>query len=114
MKLRDVSLKEWIKALRSGEYEQTRYTLSGVEKNSYCCLGVYGHLCGITKNEMGSIGLLNDFNSTFGTDIQLPTKYEEGDLATWNDGEDGFVKHTFDEIADILEGNMKPKKKRIS
>jgi hypothetical protein len=37
---------EWVKALRSGEYEQCRGTISkqGCDGPMYCCLGVLAHL----------------------------------------------------------------------
>lgn len=41
--------KRWIKALRSGEYEQGKGRLKD-EEGKYCCLGV---LCDITKKETG-------------------------------------------------------------
>ena len=36
---------EWINALRSGKYEQTKKMLQ--DENGFCCLGVF---CAITKN----------------------------------------------------------------
>jgi hypothetical protein len=41
-------VKQWIEALRSGNYQQTQYKLRerGLNSDSYCCLGV---LCEIAK-----------------------------------------------------------------
>jgi len=41
------SKKKWLKALRSGKYEQTTYRLCEVEDGhfSYCCLGVLAEEC---------------------------------------------------------------------
>jgi hypothetical protein len=37
---------EWVKALESGEYKQTRAYLHIVTNNSYCCLGVLSKVQG--------------------------------------------------------------------
>jgi len=41
-------IKEWIEALRSGEYTQGKKALRNI-KNEFCCLGV---LCDITKEKL--------------------------------------------------------------
>jgi len=41
-------IKEWVKALRSGEYTQGKRALRDTE-NKFCCLGV---LCDITKEKL--------------------------------------------------------------
>jgi len=41
-------IKEWVKALRSGEYTQGEKALRDTE-NNFCCLGV---LCDITKEKL--------------------------------------------------------------
>ena len=48
-KLNDVA-KRWVKALRSGDYEQGAESLANVEENgiTYCCLGV---LCELAVKE---------------------------------------------------------------
>ena len=60
---------KWIKALRSGEYEQNT---SGYLKNDvgYCCLGVLGELCGVNLNSFGQTGWLKDSIS-----CKTPTKF---------------------------------------
>ncbi len=40
--------KKWIKALRSGEFKQTKGTLN--DENGYCCLGV---ACSVYEKETG-------------------------------------------------------------
>ena len=40
--------EKWVKALRSGEYDQTRRALH--DKNGFCCLGV---LCDLHSKESG-------------------------------------------------------------
>lgn len=44
--------KEWIKALTSGEYTQTRETLVADNNKSMCCLGVLCHIQGFTVKAM--------------------------------------------------------------
>lgn len=41
---------KWITALRSGEYKQATGILYDRTKDSYCCLGVLGKICGYTEN----------------------------------------------------------------
>lgn len=41
--LKEEVKKEWVEALRSGEYKQTQYYLKDTE--GYCCLGVLTDLC---------------------------------------------------------------------
>jgi len=45
-KLPKVFKRKWLKALRSGEYEQGKSVLRN-SKNEYCCLGVAAHICGV-------------------------------------------------------------------
>lgn len=53
---------KWLKALRSGEYDQAESTLyNGV--NGYCCLGVGAVVCGMLKNEIRNYGYI-DINSS--------------------------------------------------
>lgn len=41
---------KWVKALRSGKFEQTDGTLK--DKDGYCCLGVACHLLGIADRAL--------------------------------------------------------------
>lgn len=41
-------IQKWVKALRSGAYQQGRNRLHSVQGDTYCCLGV---LCAIAANE---------------------------------------------------------------
>lgn len=43
MKLTKKQKAKWLKALRSGEYSQTRETLYDPETKGFCCLGVLQH-----------------------------------------------------------------------
>lgn len=46
----------WVKALRSGEYEQGRHRLYNANDNNFCCLGVAGSLCGMSLQELAYAG----------------------------------------------------------
>jgi hypothetical protein len=43
--------KEWVKALRSGKYEQTKYVLFEADRNAFCCLGVACDISGLPPEE---------------------------------------------------------------
>lgn len=42
--------QKWVKALVSGKYRQGRLYL--YDRNTYCCLGVLGAVCGISNDAM--------------------------------------------------------------
>ncbi|MNJ94829.1 hypothetical protein D3C87_125320 [compost metagenome] len=100
-------IRKWVKALRSGEYEQAKWFLQN--KNGYCCLGV---ACKIfvpaKKQELDSRGALYGANPNEQSASPRWLKFINGDfysmtnvhLSTMNDDDRGF---TFDEIADCLE-----------
>lgn len=84
----DAKLKaDWVKALRSGEYQQTTANL--VTDDGFCCLGVLNVVLGATQNYC--------FDSKCGLDVGA-----EGALICLND-DDG---KTFAEIADYIEANL--------
>lgn len=49
---------EWLKALRSGEYEQGSYLLYNTDTNTYCCLGVLGKICGYSNEVLANQTIL--------------------------------------------------------
>jgi hypothetical protein len=53
--------EEWIEALESGKYEQTTETLHYI--NGYCCLGLAGHLCGISDDIMDGLSFVTNNDS---------------------------------------------------
>lgn len=111
--------REWIKALRSGKYKQTRGTLHSTKRNrdSFCCLGVLCDLAlkkGVLKptdivvsyNEyhyLGRNGVLpkavQDWAGLQTEDGEYKGKKGSRDLTTDND----TAKRNFSKIADILE-----------
>lgn len=103
----------WIKALRSGEYKQTRKTLQ--DEYGYCCLGV---LCKISRQplDLKIAGLLNggDLNSqpcveNWALGIHTWSVLKQINVASLNDsGNPGMAYNdlepfTFDEIADVIQ-----------
>lgn len=105
---------KWVAALRSGEYKQGVSYLWNEEKDSFCCLGVAGVLCGIPKNVMKyrpwfhhlPLGIPIEsvpplLRPGLSTSNGIPEK-----LAEMNDGRMGERWHSFSEIADYIEANL--------
>lgn len=74
--------KEWIKALRSGKYEQCTGQLRDVD--TYCCLGV---LCEIALKK----GLIKGYNSR---SLDLPEEVRESVGLTTTDGQYNDTENT--------------------
>ncbi len=104
----------WIKALKSGEYEQGQRALRPDGMNEFCCLGV---LCDVLRNKNPTRFWWSDGNSTFfdnqenqsyDGDICGPLSGElklnvySRDLVRMNDEEN----KSFNEIADWIEKNI--------
>ncbi len=99
--------KKWIDALRSGQYRQTRDKLKS-RNGGFCCLGV---LCDIQdatwRWKEGDLYFV-------GQEAFLPPEKYRHDLsheticnlAYRNDGEEGYHKHSFSEIANYIEDNL--------
>ena len=101
---------EWITALRSGDYKQSRFALK--QGDEFCCLGV---LCDIVKSKVNGswIGLIHSDRDAFcinghaGPVSTLPLEVrnltglmglEENTLVGKND-----AGETFERIADYIE-----------
>lgn len=107
-----VKFKEkWLKALRSGEYEQGRQTLLNND-GQYCCLGVACSLKNIPDKNILGWGMPS---SSFIKDSRLPkfldSKYDMSfmeELASMNDGneEEGKKPRSFKQIANWIEKNL--------
>lgn len=108
--------KMWLRALRSGKYQQSAGALSGVyftgpaptSSIAYCCLGVLAHVTGhlnadgvcltATGKNTGADTLLADSVRTlFGI-----TRRQHLDLAHLNDVEG----YDFNQIADYIKENL--------
>lgn len=98
----DTKLKrKWVKALRSGEYEQAKTFLMD-SKGAMCCLGVLAHIQG------AAAGKLSGKCTT-----TLPVGFNAGLrkamrklLGRMNDGSGGCEKHDFGMIADYIENHL--------
>jgi hypothetical protein len=114
--------RDWIKALRSGKYRQTRHILYDQYNNGFCCLGVLCAINGVRPAEMTTSVLPQDVG--FGKDI-TPTvretpKYLRGlaaqEALAWSVLYKGkltplhqlndYEHLTFHDIADIIEKNV--------
>lgn len=103
--------KKWIKALRSGDYEQGRGVLKSTD-DKYCCLGV---LCDVV-NPAGWVGK-SYRGSTLGLttvlceELGMPNDVQ-ADLMDLNDGSTPFneavkLPKSFKYIATYIEKNYK-------
>jgi len=102
---------KWLKALRSGEYEQGTGVLVN-EKDRFCCLGVLCNISGRGEWEKRPehedwYYKINDQDYRYGglprgiakwSEVQ---SYQELSLVGMNDG-----GHSFGEIADYIEENL--------
>jgi len=109
--------ENWIKALRSGEYGQTRTQMRSTETPvaCYCCLGVAAKILGLENEEMDEAVCLTD-NPIFLTrypnlvaDLLIKSVSEEegvkqleSKLMNLNDNR----KLSFSQIADWIEENV--------
>lgn len=106
------AIRRWVKALRSGEYEQTTGTLRSV--HGYCCFGVACHIS--TKSKIAERPTkLCDYYSYEGPEGRVQENFlpygmrkhyglsdrEQEELVKMND-----AGKTFDEIADWIEENI--------
>lgn len=53
--------EKWVKALRSGEYEQGQDELYNEKTNNFCCLGVAANICGISTKRLNYVPLLSNW-----------------------------------------------------
>ena len=96
--------RDWLKALRSGKYEQGEsYLLSG---GSYCCLGVLCSLNGVPDEELESRHLPGDVAGieqwALGVRYRVMFGGELVDLSEIND----VYKRSFKQIARLIEKNV--------
>lgn len=103
--LKPITREEWVKALRSGKYEQGKSLLKN--RNKFCCLGVACDLAGVAWEDCEQPSLASSDFKTVGADIlykSLSLTVEEAErLANLNDR-----NVTFLEIADLIENGPIP------
>lgn len=118
MERMDPELKaKWIKALRSGEYQQAREALRSVTTGdtvAYCCLGVLCTMIAGIEWTADDALYRDKYNDTHDADGELPGPVKEIaginhqaeiQLIGMNDGKD-TRPHSFLEIADWIEKNL--------
>lgn len=105
----DKHIKDWVEALRSGNYKQTEGTLKGTDEEGdigFCCLGVF---CEINSKKVPTAtlepdGCYNDEGPTEFYDFcraTLPCSVVESGIDMNDNGK------TFGEIADMIENYYK-------
>ena len=97
---------KWVKALRSGKYKKGVGVLLSIngKKQSYCCLGVLGDICGFNEGGLYNCSYLSDIHPRK-TAKFFSEKIEEK-LSMMNDGNNGYKKHSFKQIAKWIEENI--------
>lgn len=115
MRVAKVTIEEWVKALRSGEFKQGKGALQ--TPGGFCCLGVAckvfipegkqrlvitGDRCDMLYGGLPT--LYQPFAPNWLQNIAEDFSYRTNrDLTVLNDGVVGKDSYTFDEIADLLE-----------
>jgi hypothetical protein len=90
----DKDIKEkWVKALRSGEYKQTRHVLR--DDDGHCGLGVLCAVQGIADRQIRGMQFWSDKPEHW------PDEDQTKELADMNDTGSSFA-----EIADYIEANL--------
>lgn len=99
---------QWLAALRSGEYQQTRGTLKVTRTDGtsgYCCQGVLAELDGVLSSDgQGWLVDLKDgsmFDGSRSYYFPVPDMELVGELSTMNDD-----RVPFPAIADWIEANL--------
>lgn len=100
---------KWLAALRSGEYKQGTGKMFDPRTNSYCCLGLAGHVCGIPDEKiLGGYFLEENAPKEYPPQLivqqysKIPFQTGLGEiLYGMNDS-----GKTFSEIADYIETNL--------
>lgn len=99
--------EDWAAALRSGEYAQAQGSLQ--TPNGYCCIGVYGKLCGLDFDGLSQDSLEVNGLTEWLEDYELRDRFgptfsdKFAFLACLNDA--GF---TFEQIANFIEADIWP------
>lgn len=91
--------KQWVEALRSGQYLQCRNRLHN-DAGGYCCLGVLGCVIGAVRDE--NYGTRLSYKDREFTVNDIPLKhYQLSTFVKFNDTE----QKSFAEIADAIESD---------
>lgn len=110
----DTEIKQkWVKALRSGEYNQGVARLFNAHYNTYCCLGVLCDVMGYSKTSTCPNSDYQGFTDKLGaTYIFTIVRKENQDLIGLDLDQESTLTHmndagqSFKEIADWIEKNL--------
>jgi hypothetical protein len=113
---------EWVRRLRSGDYAQGTGQLYRAPSNEYCCLGVLCEVAvevGLIDKSVDGYGFRNPGEHPFWFNGVLPSavikwaelpdanpSIREVPLSNYNDGRDLVPRHSFTEIARLIEENL--------
>jgi hypothetical protein len=92
---------KWLKALRSGKYEQGQGTLVSSFGTQFCCLGVLGDVCGVSLSTMYGIGYLSLALFDRGGELS------DGELSTLMVDRFGIKRSTEKKLANMNDGEGK-------
>lgn len=96
----DAKLKaDWVKALRSGEFEQTRRELANDACSAFCCIGAGYQACIGNVYDLGEGNLERTEAASLALGL---TAYQQKRLVEMND----LQMKTFPQIADYIERNL--------
>ena len=117
--------KMWLKALRSGEYEQGKGYLRNLDEDTYCCLGVLCDLAikdGVVINESEStfsyphprVSLYDGVCSMLPYNVREWAQLEYSDPRVRNGNDPNWTlaglndsnNYAFNDIADIIEEQL--------
>lgn len=103
---------KWLKALRSGDYKQTKHKLYNPKTGGFCCLGVLEHVCMDRKVECDLFGdFLCEPTKDFYDYADIDADPADADLRTLMDMNDGNKSEDrparkFKTIANWIEKNI--------
>lgn len=111
MKLRPEFKERWLKALLSGEYEQTQKTLRGRSSSGgdgFCCLGV---ACDVFKKEIGGDWAGSVFEvgrnqwDTMPDEELMQLAFDSTEGEDWDDDAYNLAQDAFDRLAGCNDGS---------
>lgn len=101
----DPELKaKWVEALRSGNYQQGRYSLK--KDGKYCCLGVLCEVAGVTASGDGGLYVIHGrvWTTTIPYGAFGLTDTQISNLTDLNDSQG--PSNPFPDIANFIEKNL--------
>ncbi len=98
---------KWLEALRSGEYKQGQEVLCSFTKEevTYCCLGVAGHICGLSNEDLLNRVVFDFELAKAKLPQQLIGESFHNDLVGILTNMNDIQNQSFSEIADWIEAN---------